>query len=201
MEDFHFASLHHNITPMVIHIPIGNMDHILIKVKGDITGTLEAMRTEWDLLYPELPFDYLFLDEHIGQMYQSDDHFSKLVHTFSGLAILLACLGLYGMISYNVDTKQKEIGIRKVLGASISTIVKLLSAQFLILVFVSAIVSIPLSWYFLSDWLSGFAFKISLSPFYFMAAVLIIILLSFLTMSLKTIKAGLSNPVDILKEE
>ncbi|MEM6525751.1 MAG: ABC transporter permease [Bacteroidota bacterium] len=201
VEDFHFTSLHKSITPMVIHVPIGSMDHILVKTKGNLKNTLVSIREEWNLLYPDLPFDYLFLDEHVQKMYKADENFSVLIYTFSGLAILLACMGLYGIISYSIDAKQKEIGIRKVLGASVTTIIKLLSSQFLVLILASAVLAIPFSWYFLTDWLSEFAFKVSLSPAYFVMAVVLIVLLSLITMSFKTLKTALTNPVDVLKED
>lgn len=202
VKDFHFASLHENITPLVIRIPDGYMDYIFVKTKeGNLTESMASLESEWKSIYPELPFDYTFLDSHIQKMYKADQDFSSLVYSFSGLAIFLACLGLYGMIGYTIDTRLKEIGVRKVLGASLLNVVGLLSRQFLTLILLASAFVVPIAWYLLRGWLSDFAYKIELSPLFFSLAIILTLLVAFLTMSIKTIRAGLSNPVDILKEE
>ncbi len=202
VEDFHFASLHENISPVVIYIPSTYSEYIFVKTEaGNLVDITASLRKEWEVIFPESPFDYTFLDDHISKLYQSDQNFSKVVNTFSVLAIFLACMGLFGIIAYNIDTRRKEIGIRKVLGASISNVVIILSKQYLILIAAAALVGIPLSWYFLADWLNGFAYKISLSPIHFALAVSGTLLLAFLTMSLKTLAAANTNPTVTLKED
>lgn len=130
-----------------------------------------------------------------------NQNFSTVVNTFSTLAIFLACMGLFGIIAYNIDTRRKEIGIRKVLGASISNVVIILSKQYLLLIMLASLIGIPLSWYFLADWLDGFAYKISLSPTHFCLAVSGTLLLAFLTMSVKTLAAARANPTNSLRED
>ncbi len=202
VKDFHFASLHENITPLVIYIPSAFVDRIFLKTEsGDLQEILASLRQEWATLFPELPFDYTLLDDHIDKLYQADKSFSTLVYTFSGLSILLACMGLYGIIAYNIDSRKKEIGVRKVLGANIANVVALLSKQFVILIIISAVFAVPATWYFLSEWLSGFAYKISLAPTHFIGALVLTLLIAMLTLSFRTIKAAKANPVDSLKEE
>jgi len=202
VKDFHFASLHENITPLVIFIPETYVDRIFVKTSGgDIDKTLASLKTDWNTIYPELPFDYSFLDTHIDKLYQADQSFSGLVYTFSGLAIFLACMGLYGIIAYNIDTRRKEIGIRKVLGASITNVMTILSKQFILLILIAALIAVPVAWYFLSDWLESFAYKISITPLHFIGALIVTLLIALLTLSFRTIQAASANPVDSLKEE
>lgn len=202
VKDFHFASLHENIGPIVILFPRTYVDRIFLKTTpGDLQPILASLNEEWKTLFPELPFDYTLLDDHINKMYAADKSFSNLVYTFSGLAILLACMGLYGIIAYNIDARRKEIGIRKVLGANVASVVAILSKQFVLLIIISALFAMPIAWYFLAEWLNSFAYKISLTPLHFAGALLLTLLIALLTLSFRTISAASDNPVDSLKEE
>ncbi|MDX1627310.1 MAG: ABC transporter permease [Fulvivirga sp.] len=201
VKDFHFASLHENISPLVIFIPQSYVDRVFVKTKGDPQDILASLEDEWKAVFPELPFDYTFLDQHVNKLYAADQNFSLLVYTFSGLAVFLACLGLYGIIAYNISTREKEIGIRKVMGATVLNVVTVLSRQYILLILASALFAIPIAWYLLDGWLAGFAYKISITPMYFIGAVAITLVISGLTLSIRTIKAAQANPVDTLKEE
>lgn len=162
---------------------------------------MDQLEADWNQMHPDLPFDYTFLDSHVDNMYRSDQQFSALVFAFSALAIFLACIGLYGMVAFSIDTKQKEIGVRKVLGASVSQLVFLLSRKFLILVIVAAIIAFPVSWILLQDWLQEFAYRVELTVVHLIVAFLGTLLIVGITLSVKIITAAQSNPVDILKEE
>jgi putative ABC transport system permease protein len=202
VKDFNFASLHQEISPLIISMPRTGSDNIYIKLEaGDLTATMKQLEADWNAMHPDLPFDYTFLDSHVGNMYRSDQQFSALVFAFSGLAIFLACIGLYGMVAYSIDTKQKEIGVRKVLGASVSQVVFLLSRQFVVLVVLASVIAFPVSWMLLQDWLGEFAYRVDLSIVHLLIAFVGTSLVVGLTLSVKTIRAAQSNPVDTLKEE
>jgi putative ABC transport system permease protein len=159
------------------------------------------LESDWKQIAPQLPFDYVLLDEHIDQLYKQDRRFSQLAYVFCGLSVVLACLGLYGIISFMAEARTKEIGIRKVLGASVLRITTLLSGQFMIWVLVAAVIALPASYYILSSWLSEFAYKIDVSPEILVISVLLSSLLAAATVSFKAIKAAQANPVDSLRSE
>lgn len=202
VKNFHFASLHQEVAPLIVLMPRTLIDHVYVKLgAGDLPQMISQLESTWASMHPDLPFDYTFLDSHVQQLYQSDQKFSTLVYTFSGLAIFLACIGLYGLVAYRIETRQKEIGIRKVLGGSVAHIVMLLSEQFLVLLLVSAVVVIPLAWWYLSDWLNQFAYHVWLSPTHVIMALSGTAIVVMFTLCSRTIKAALSNPVNTLKEE
>lgn len=202
VKDFNYASMHEEIAPLVLYIPRAYQEYVFIKTKNRESGTvLSSIEEHWNKINPDMPFDYRFIDDHINQLYQSDQQFTVLINSFSVLAIFLACMGLYGMVSFHVEARVKEIGIRKVLGASVEQVVRLLSGKFLSMILMAALLAIPLSWYLLGEWLTNFAYHISLSIVQFAIALGMALILAGLTISLKTIKAALSNPVESLKEE
>lgn len=202
VQDFHFASLRENISPVVIYVPPTFQEYVFIKTNSNnLSDVTASLREEWSSIFPESPFDYTYLDDHVNKLYESDANFAKVVNTFSGLAIFLACMGLFGIIAYNVDTRKKEIGIRKVLGATVNQVVLILSKQYLILIVLAFLIATPISYFFLNDWLQGFAYKISLTPLHFSAAFFGTLALAFLTMSFRTIYAARMNPSKSLKED
>jgi len=202
VKDFNFASLHEKISPLIMFLPRTHDNIIYVKTSaGNTDEILASLQQEWKTIHPELPFDYTFLDSHINTLYQADRQFSKLVYSFSILAICLACLGLYGMIAFNIDSRQKEIGIRKILGASMRSVLTILTQRYVFLILISAFVAVPVAWYVLKNWLGDFAYRIDLSPMHFVAAIVITLVIALLTLSAKTIKAVQSNPVDALKED
>jgi putative ABC transport system permease protein len=152
-------------------------------------------------VFPEKVFDYSFLDEDLNEQYQSEERLGKLVRNFAGLAVLISCLGLYGLILFTTQQKVKEIGIRKVLGASVGSIVTLLSKDFLKLVGIALVIAVPLAWYAMDKWLQDFTYRITVQWWIFAIAGMLALLIALLTISFQSIKAALANPVKSLRSE
>jgi putative ABC transport system permease protein len=150
---------------------------------------------------PHLPFDYLLLDQHIDEMYQQDKRFSRLAYLFCGLSIVLACLGLYGTISVMTEARTKELGIRKILGASSYGIASLLTGQIVLLVFVAAIFALPAAKWLLEQWLDNFAYRVAVSVDILILSMLLPLLLAGVAVGLKSAKAARTNPIDSLRME
>jgi len=201
VEDFHFESLRNNIGPL---------GFLLGKSDGSITFRFEAahasdviamLEKTWKKLAPDSPFQYSFLDEDFGRMYSSEQKLGKIFALFSGLAILIACLGLFALTAFTAEQRKKEIGIRKVLGASVSGIFSMLSKEFLSLVVIASFIAVPVGYYFMRQWLLEFAYRIELTPAVFLMAGLLVLFIAWLTVSVRTIKAAMSNPVEALRTE
>ncbi len=201
VKDFHFASMHEAIDNLVI-FPDTWGNTVLVKLSGeDISGTLAFLEQKWGVLAAHRPFTYHFLDEELGAMYRAESQTSSLITTFAGLAIFLACLGLFGLASYTIIQRTKEIGIRKVLGASAAGLVGLLSQDFLKLVGISLVAAAPIAWYFMNRWLDGFAYHISLGWQFFAVAAVTAVCVAFLAVSFQSLRAALANPVESLRNE
>ncbi|ELR70261.1 putative FtsX-related transmembrane transport protein [Fulvivirga imtechensis AK7] len=152
-------------------------------------------------MVPHRPFLYSFLDDSFDQQYKADIQFGKIFSVFAGIAIFIACLGLFGLTTYTTEQKTKEIGIRKALGASVVSIVSLLSKDYVKLFLMAIVIATPASWYVMNGWLNGFAYKIEIGPEVFIAAAFICVLIALITISWQSIKAALRNPVESLKNE
>lgn len=201
VEDFHFASLHSPIAPMGIVMPFTIQELILIKVTpGPISEVLNSLENDWKELLGSIPFEVSFLDDGIQSMYEKEKKLSNLIYLFSLLAVLLACLGLYGLVAFSVHARLKEVGIRKVLGASIKKILYLLSRQFLILIMIAIIISVPLTSHFANLWLNNFAFRIDISWWMFAISGFVLLLVALFAISHHTLKAALTNPVKVLRD-
>ena len=150
---------------------------------------------------PEQPFEYQFLDDHFAELYRADQAVSKVVGILAGLAILISCLGLFGLASYAAEKRVKEIGIRKVLGASVPNITALLSKDFIRLVFVSNLIAWPIAWFSVNRWLQDFAYRIPVSWWVFILAGVIALLIALVTVSFQAIRAAITNPVKSLRTE
>jgi putative ABC transport system permease protein len=202
VSDFHFESLQSEIVPMVLVNRPNRMRNLSIKIKG---GSLRETVGEVENLYarfsPDSPLNYNFLDERFEVLYTEETQRSELFTIFSGLAIFLACLGLFGLASFTVSQRSKEISIRKVLGASVKQIIGILSKEFVILVGVAVILAFPVAWYFMSDWLNSYAYSIDLNAVPFILAAGIAGAIAFITISMQTFKAAVSNPSDRLRDE
>ncbi len=203
LKDFHFTSLRNEITPAFLHInkswPIWN---ILVKISpGNIPGSLETLKQIWLEIAPGKPFEYTFMDEDIAAQYASEQRWNKIVSYSTFLAILIACLGLFGLAAILSIRRTKEIGIRKVLGASIAKIVGLVSKQFLVLVALACLVSFPLAFMIMKKWLNSFVYRIEIEPVLFLLTGLLSILVAFLTVFYQSMKAALANPVEALRCE
>jgi putative ABC transport system permease protein len=170
VEDFHFQSLHNKIEPLVIFINTHEYytDFLSVRLEGgNIGDQIESLRNDWAAFSPDRPFEFSFLDESLGKLYERDLTTSKLLSIFTGLSIIISCLGLFGLASFTVQQRTKEIGVRKVLGASALSIIQLLSLEFIMLVIVANILAWPLAWYGITQWLSRFAYHVEVGPFVF----------------------------------
>lgn len=202
VEDFNFSTLHDEITPMGLIMPNVNLEHVYVRVTpGNIREKFEAIQNAWDEVSVGTPLNQHFMDDHLNSLYENEDRLSSLISGFSVTAVLLACLGIFGLISYTVSKRLKEIGIRKTLGASAWSILILLSRQYLTLVGIASIIAYPLVHYVLDNWLENFAYHINLNPIFFVAASLILLVICLVTISGKTIKAAITNPVKVLRTE
>lgn len=201
VKDFHFASLHTAIEPLILFADT-YASVMLVKISGNnMAGTLSFLENKWKSLVPYRPFDYHFLDEDFNNLYASEMRTGKILNIFAGTAILLACIGLFGLSSYAAQQRIKEIGIRKVLGATIPNIVSILSKDFIKLAGIAAIIAFPISWWAMSTWLQDFQYRISLSWYIFLAAGLASMLITLITVSFQAIKAAVSNPIKSLRSE
>jgi len=203
LKDFHFRSLQEVIKPLSIRIEPDGCSLISAEVSGgkDIQGTIASIESKWKSFIPNRPFSYYFLDEFFDKQYRSEDRFGRLFLNFAILAIFISCLGLLGLASYSTMQRTKEIGIRKVLGASVGNIVNLLSREFLLLVVISFVVAAPLAWYFMYKWLAGFAYRMTIGWWVFVMAGILAVLIALFTVSFQAIKAAIANPVKSLRTE
>ena len=201
VKDFHFKSLHEPISPLVM--TLGNNSGTLIaKVKSrDITSLLSSIKKHWSSFSTEEPLVYSFLDERFNKTYQKEQKVGQILGIFAGLAILVACLGLFGLATFTAEQRTKEIGIRKVLGASVSSIVAMLSNDFVKLVLIATIIAFPLSWFAMHNWLQDFAYRINISWTVFAMAGISALLIALITVSFQAIKAAVANPVKSLRSE
>ncbi|MDR3693663.1 ABC transporter permease [Mucilaginibacter sp.] len=202
IKDFHFASLHQPIGPMMMFLDTAFTNYILLKTTGqNVPATLQALQTLWKARVPSMPFTYRFLDDNYNSMYQSEQKTAAMFTTFSTLAILLACMGLFALSAFTTAQRAKEIGIRKVLGADVAGIVGLIAKDFLKLTLIAVLVASPLAWYFMNHWLQDFAYRINVNAWVFILAGGGAIVIAFITVSFQAIKAALANLVNSLRSE
>ena len=201
INDFHFESLRETITPLSLVIG-KNPGSLAIKLNaGDFAQTITQIEAIWTQLAPELPFNYYFMDASFDDTYQADQRLGKLFVIFTVLSILVACLGLFGLAAFNAEKRTKEIGIRKVLGASVGQISFRLTVDFLKLVAISVLISLPLGWYVMNKWLEDFSYKIEISWWVLAIAAFMAVAIAILTVSYQSIKAAIANPVKSLRTE
>ncbi len=205
VKDFHFESLHQKIIPLLFQLPsLRNSFYgrLSIKVSGNnVKSAINTIQDTWRKYLPNTPFDYTFLDEKFAQLYNSEQEQGRLFTIFSCIAIFIACLGLFGLSAFTITQRVKEIGVRKVLGASIPQIVTELSKDFLVLVLISAFIAFPIAWYSMHNWLVNFAFHVGIGWWVFVLAGIIALIIAFATISFQSIKAALANPVKSLRSE
>ena len=203
-HDFHFESMRQPIVPLIMVIPStnGNYGSISIKISGgNISAAIDHIEKVWKQFLPQSPFDYNFVDERFAKLYDSEKRQGTIFTIFAGIAIFIACLGLFGLSSFTITQRIKEIGIRKVLGASAASIVQLLSKDFLKLVLIAAVIAFPVAWYAMHQWLLDFAYRISIPWWIFIVAGIVAAVIALATISLLTVKAAMSNPVKSLRTE
>jgi putative ABC transport system permease protein len=204
VKDFHFQSLHQPVSPLVLRIlpPGHSVPYVLVRVKpGDYTATIPFIENTWKKYSDNEAIDYSFLDQDVGRMYIADQRTSRIVTMFSILAIFVACLGLLGLAAFVTEQKTKEIGIRKVLGASVMEVVTLLSKEFIRWVLIANVIAWPLAYYIMNNWLKNFAYRIDMSFWIFLASGVLALLIALLTVSSHAIRAATANPVESLRYE
>jgi putative ABC transport system permease protein len=202
VKDFHFESLHQPISPMIFVIRKDNFDYFSARISAnDVQASLAYLGKLWKEYLPKRPFDYEFVSENYHHLYQAEMKENQLFTIFSSMAIFIACMGLFGLATFNTLQRFKEIGIRKVLGASVMSILKLLTSEILLLVVIASVVACPLAWYLMSRWLGLFAYHIEMSSLVYMAATLSAILVAMITISVQAIRAAMTNPTNTLKYE
>lgn len=202
VEDFHFRSLHHEIEPIVLLMASWNMPHLAVRLHpGEVDAQIQAIRSAWQEFAPDTPFDYTFLSEDYARLYAGEQRMARVFTVFSVLAILIACLGLFGLAAFMAVRRTREIGIRKILGASVAGIVGLLSRDFLKLVFLALLIAAPIAWYGVSKWLQGFAYRVEPQWWIFALAGAIAAVLAFLTVAGQSIRVARENPVKALHSE
>ncbi|MEO1010542.1 MAG: ABC transporter permease [Bacteroidota bacterium] len=201
VEDFNYKSLHQKVAPLTLRqVPYGRYFSLRIRT-DNFQDVLAAVEQKWKELAPHRPFLYNFLDEAFNKQYQADLRFRKLFSIFSCLAIFIACLGLFGLATYSAMLRTKEIGIRKVLGAEVGSIVVLLSKDFIKLVGIAILIAIPFSWYAMEQWLNEYAYKIDIEWWVFLLSGVMALSIALITVSFQSIKASLANPVKSLRTE
>ena len=201
IKDYHHSSLYEVIEPFLFYLRLNN--HIVhIKLNSDdISQALQEVEVAWKSVFPNRPLEYTFLDEEFEEQYANDQRRSVIFSIFSILTIVIACLGLLGLASFTTEQRTKEIGIRKVVGANIGTIVFMISKDFLILIGISIVLAIPIAYIFMDKWLQNFAYQTEINYITFVSAALLAIFITLSTISFHTIKAAISNPVKALREE
>jgi len=202
VKDFHFASLHDKIEPLIIEYEPEWTGHLSLKISaGKTKAILDYVKKTIDTLAPNSLFAYEFLDDRLNALYKSEDNMSKVFQFFSVLAILIACLGLLGLSAYTIESRTKEIGIRKVLGATVSGIVTLVSSKFFLLILTGFAIAVPLTCYGMNKWLTNFAYKIELQWWVFALTGLIVVMVAVVAVGFYTVKAAIANPVKSLRYE
>ncbi|SFD81180.1 ABC transporter permease [Spirosoma endophyticum] len=200
-KDFHFESLHQEMAALAMIMSTENFRWLSIPLKGDVPTAIQRVETVWKRFFPEHPFDYQFLDTRFDRLYAREQTQQTLFSIFAGIAILISCLGLFGLSMFMAEQRTKEIGIRKVLGASEISLVTLFSKDFMKLVIVALIIASPVAWYAMHTWLNDFAYRTNIHWWVFLLAGGLTVLIALLTVSFQSVKAALMNPVKSLRSE
>jgi putative ABC transport system permease protein len=201
LKDFNFSSMHEKIGPVVMRLRDYRNTMAVRLRPGDIYSRVHEIETKWKGLFPGLPFSYTFMDNDFNNLYHAEEQTGQVFLTFAVFAILIACLGLFGLVTYAAEQRTREIGIRKVLGASATTLMTLLSKDFLKLVLIASLIAFPVAWWAMNQWLQSFAYRIGISWWVFAVAGVAAILIALVTVSIQTIRAAVANPVKSLRSE
>jgi putative ABC transport system permease protein len=201
VKDFNYASLHEEIKPLIMHYFPG-INSMTVRIKtNDLSATISNIENKWKATFPEVPFQYSFMQEDFEYMYRSEQKLASVLGLFTALSILVACMGLFGLAAYSLKQRVKEIGIRKILGASLPGIISLLSKDFVKLVLIALVIASPIAWYACDKWLQDFAYKINVSPAIFVLAAVLIFLVTLATVAGQAFKTVSANPVKSLRTE
>ena len=202
LKDFHFQSLHSNIDPLVLEVNPGNFGYFALQINStDIQQTIGFLEKRWKVAFPDKVFEYTFLDDTLNDTYQAERRLATMIGYAAFLTIFIASFGLFGLTALLTQQRFKEIGIRKVLGASVTQILHLIAKDFIQLVGLSMLIAMPITWYFMKDWLTEFAYGIDFPWGVTVLSGLGVMLLAFLTVSAQSIRAAISNPVDAIRNE
>ncbi len=202
INDFHFKSLHENMEPLVLYIYESRYNFLALKLAThDVRNTVSFVQQQWKKIAPDSPCEYFFYDSYYDQLYKKEARFGQIILIFSLVAILIACLGIFGLAAFTAENRTKEIGIRKINGAKISEVMLLLNKDFVKWVIIAFIVATPIAWYAMHKWLENFAYKTELSWWIFALAGIIALTIALLTVSIQSWKAATRNPVEALKYE
>ena len=203
LKDYHQNSLYDEIEPLVVILG-EDLRNVFIKVSaGDVRNVMDKAELAWNKVYPDAGFEFSFLDQDFNSQYDADRKRGKIFTLFSGLTLVIACLGLLGLVSFSTEQRTKEIGIRKVNGAGVPAIVGLISKEFIILISIASVIAIPIAYYFMDNWLQTFAYKIVLANqiSLFAGSALMAFAITLLTVIYHTMRAATANPVKALREE
>lgn len=201
VKDFNYRSLHMQVEPLMLALT-NYVGRLSIRIEADsMPATIARVQQKWSELIPYLPFDYTFLDENFDRQYKADQQLSKVSGVFTGLAIFIGCLGLLGLTSFAVERRTKEIGIRKVLGASVINVILLVVQEFVWLIVVALVLATPLTWYFIDRWEQNFTLQAVINPMRFVIAGIAVFAFAWLTTSYLSYRAATTNPTQALKVE
>ena len=201
IKDFNYSSLHQNVGPLVIQLA-ENRGAVAVRINTkNVNAVISAIQNKWAGMVPAQPFNYTFMDADFNNIYVAEQQTGKLFISFAVFAIFIGCLGLFGLVTYAAEQRTKEIGVRKVLGASVAGIVTMLSKDFAKLVLIASIISFPVAWWAMNNWLQSFAYRINISWWVFVVAGLVTVFIALITVSFQAIKAAVANPVKSLRTE
>ncbi len=202
VNNYHHQGLQKAIDPMIFRLRPNARQAYSLKIKtSNVPATIASVQKIWNKFFPADPFNYYFLDDLFDQQYKADQSFGKIFGLFAFLAIIIACFGLLGLSAYNVLQRTKEIGIRKVLGASVQNVLYILSKDFITLVLIAFVIAVPVTWFIMHNWLQDFAYRINIQIWVFAIAGVLAILIALLTIGIQALKAAVANPVKSLRTE
>ncbi|CAN5123091.1 ABC transporter permease [soil metagenome] len=202
MKDFHFESLHQSIAPIVLMIPQNRINSVAVKLRGgQRPEVINYLQEEWASFRPDYPFTYYFVEDNFDQQYASEEKLGQIFGFFALLAIIIAVMGLYGLVAFSTQQQFREIGIRKIMGSTVSGIVALLSKDFLKLIGLGFLIAVPVAWYSMSQWLHDFAYRIEIGSTVFLIAGGVVFIIALATITIQSIKAAMMNPVKSLRSE
>jgi putative ABC transport system permease protein len=201
VKDFNQRSLYDSIAPLILFYQhYSNMISVKLRPE-DIPATLAKVESKWKTIFPGIPFEYTFLDRDFDSQFAADQRRGKIFTAFSGLTILITCLGLLGLIAFTTEQRRKEISIRKVLGAGIGTLVPLVTGNFVLLVGLSCLIAFPVAWFFMNKWLNVFPYRIGMPVAPFVLSAVAVLLITMMTVIFHTLKAAVANPSKSLRTE
>jgi len=201
IKDFNFSSLHEQVKPLALKLKHYDGE-IALRFKTDnVSGLVSQIENSWKVMAPGQPFHYSFMDDDFNHIYAAEQRIGKIFITFAILAIFIACLGLFGLVTYAAEQRVREIGVRKVLGATVADITAMLSKDLLRMVVVSLVIAFPLAWWAMHKWLEDFAYRTNISWWIFAGAGMIAICIALATISIQAVKAASANPVNSLRTE